>query len=341
MSDPKLISPLLDNFAMGDPITDHDGVRCCPAIKNETDEKFIVKIVSVPATAVQLDALLLSGAYSDKEAALAYYKTLAEDITNEAEVLNKLAQVEGFAQIDGFQIEAKDDGNGYDVYLLSRYQNTLRHLIRRNSVTHLHAVNLGLDLCAALSVSRRMGYMYVNLKPGNIYITENQGFVIGDIGFIKLKNLNYASLPDRYHSEYTAPEISDAYSSLNTTLDTYAVGMLLYKIFNDNKLPDHAEDLEAPAYADSEMAEIILKACAKKPEERWQDPVELGNALVGYMQRNGAHDTPIVPTEEATTGADETIEGRYEETANTAETIEQEDPEAAEVSAEPEPDVFY
>ena len=45
MSEPKLISPMLDNFAMGDPISDHHGVRCCPAMKNDSDEKYIVKII--------------------------------------------------------------------------------------------------------------------------------------------------------------------------------------------------------------------------------------------------------------------------------------------------------
>ena len=42
MSEPKLISPMLDNFAMGDPISDRDGVRCCPAMENGSDEKYIV-----------------------------------------------------------------------------------------------------------------------------------------------------------------------------------------------------------------------------------------------------------------------------------------------------------
>ena len=47
MSDPKLISPLLDGFAMGSPISDHDGVRCCPAMRKENEDKYIVKIISL------------------------------------------------------------------------------------------------------------------------------------------------------------------------------------------------------------------------------------------------------------------------------------------------------
>ena len=33
MSEPTLISPLLDGFTMGQPMGEHDGVSCCPAIR--------------------------------------------------------------------------------------------------------------------------------------------------------------------------------------------------------------------------------------------------------------------------------------------------------------------
>lgn len=300
MSEPKLISPMLDNFAMGDPISEHNGVRCCPAMENDSDNKYIVKIISTPASQTQLDALLLSGAYPDKDAAMLYFKTLADSIIEEALVLQKLSQLEGFLPFENWQVEPMEDANGYDVYLLSTYRKTLQRHFQRSPMTHLGALNLGLDLCAALAVCRRLGYLYVDLKPENVYLTADNEYRIGDLGFLKLDSLKYASLPDRYRSVYTAPEITDAYSALNTTLDVYAMGLILYQAFNDGALPAVSEEAEAgqfppPAYADYEMAEIILKACAQEPADRWQDPIEMGQALVSYMQRNGAHDTPIVP----------------------------------------------
>ena len=60
MSEPTLISPLLDGFTMGQPISEHDGVSCCPAIKEDTDNKYIIKIITIPATQTQFDALLLA-----------------------------------------------------------------------------------------------------------------------------------------------------------------------------------------------------------------------------------------------------------------------------------------
>ena len=46
MSIPKLISPMLDNFDMGGPISDHDGVRCCPAMRKNSDDKYIRSLFS-------------------------------------------------------------------------------------------------------------------------------------------------------------------------------------------------------------------------------------------------------------------------------------------------------
>lgn len=300
MSDPKLISPMLDNFDMGAPITDRMGIRCCPAMKKDADDKYIVKIISIPASRVQLDALLLTGAYADEASAQAYFKELSDTVAEEVRILNRLSQLEGFLPYEDTQTVPMDDQTGYDVYLLSTYKRSLEKHFRRSPMTHLGALNLGLDLCAALTVCRKSGYLYVDLKPGNIYLTADNSYSIGDLGFVDLNSLKYASLPDKYRSQYTAPEVQDAFSSLNTTIDIYAAGLILYQAFNDGVLPfcgetAPCEEFAPPAYADYEMSEIILKACAPDPADRWQDPVEMGQALVSYMQRNGANDTPIVP----------------------------------------------
>lgn len=300
MSEQKLISPLLDGFVMGDPMSNHDGVRCCPAMKENSDEKYIVKIISVPASQRQLDALLLTGAYQDAASATEYFKELADGIVQEAELLQQLAKLEGFLAYDGWQVVPMEDNKlGYEIYLIGSYKRSLEKHLRRNTMTHLGAVNLGLDLCAALSILRRAGYMYVDLKPANIYLSGEREFRIGDLGFAKLSSLKFSSLPSKYRSCYTPPELHDALATLNPTADIYAVGMILYQIYNNGVLPYEnqapAKALPAPMNADYEMAEIIQKAIDPNPRKRWQTPIEMGKALVSYMQRNTINDVPIVP----------------------------------------------
>ena len=298
MSEPTLISPLLDGFTMGQPMGEHDGVCCCPAIKE--DKKYIVKIITIPPSQTQLDALLLAGAYKDPADAMDYYRQVSEDVLKEAEFLKKLSQLDGFLSYEGWQLVPITRGRlGYQVYLVGSYKRSLEKYLRKNPVTHLEAINLGLDLCAALTVCRQAGSLYVALKPGNIFVSDKKQYRIGDLGFIPLDALSYTALPKKYQSRYTPPELFDPMEPLNLTADTYAVGMILYQLYNDGQLPHRdrppEEGLPSPVNADYELAEIILKALNPDPKARWSSPADLGKALAAYMQRNAVNDTPITP----------------------------------------------
>lgn len=300
MSDATLISPLLDGFAMGPPISEHSGIRCCPAIKENTDKKYIVKIISIPASQRQLDALLLAGAYRDASGAMDYYRGKGEDILKEAEMLKNLSRLEGFLSYEAWQMEPITRNRlGYEIYLVGSYKRSLEKHIRHHAITHLEAINLGLDMCNALTVSRQAGALYVNLKPSNIFLSDKKEYRIGDLGFIPLNELRFTALPDKYYSSYTPPELYDPMASLNLTADTYALGMILYQLYNDGNLPFRGkapeEMLPTPANADYEIAEIIAKAIHPDPEQRWTDPAEMGKALASYLQRNTVNDVPITP----------------------------------------------
>ena len=314
MSEPTLISPLLDGFTMGQPISEHDGVSCCPAIKEDTDKKYIVKIITIPATQTQMDALLLAGAYKDPADAMEYYRMVGEDVQKEAELLKQLSQQEGFLSYEGWQMAPITRKRlGYQVYLVGSYKRSLDKHLRRSPVTQLEAMNLGLDLCSALTACRKAGSLYVALKPSNIFVSDRKQYRIGDLGFISLDALSYTALPKKYQSPYTPPELFDPMAALNLTADTYAVGLILYQLYNDGQLPFRekapVEALPSPVNADYELAEIIMKAIDPDPAKRWDDPAESGKALASYMQRNAVNDVPIthvVPLESVAVAAPET-----------------------------------
>lgn len=354
MSEPRIISPLLDGFALGHSMSYHSGVNCYPAMRVDSDERYIIKTISIPASQTQLEALLLTGAYPSAEAARDYYKDLAKGILDEIGILEKLSQQRGFLPFAGHQTVPMEEGVGYEVYMVSHYRRSLERYLKRSPMTHLSAVNMGIDLCAALSVAREAGYLYVDLKPSNIYLGAEQEYHIGDLGFISMDSLKYASLPDRCRSAWTPPEITDAFAELNTTMDTYALGLVLYQVYNNGALPfdseesrrelmqamEKGEPMPAPAYADYEMAQIILKAIAHDPAERWADPSEMGHALIAYMQRNGANDVDIGPAsvrQEPVVSVEEPAEESSEEVSEETETVEPEFEEDGDLDFDEEP----
>lgn len=306
MADANNVSPLLDEFSLGSPYSSHNGIICCPAIHAVTKEKFILKQISIPESQTQVNAMLLTGACADKAAAQRYYADMTQGLVEEIHLLDRLSQTRGFAAFFSHQTTPKEGGEtGMDLWVLSPYRTTLTAYAKRNAMTHLNAVNLGIDLCAALTLCRKAGYLYQNLKPENIFVTPQRQFQLGDFGFLPLDHLTYATFPAKYRSPFAAPELFDDFGEMNGTIDLYALGMVLYLVYNGGQGPfaesqDEAEarrlkgdSLPPPAHADYEMAAIILKATAFHPADRWQSPEAMGHALVSYMQRNRVNDSVI------------------------------------------------
>lgn len=311
MSEPKLISPLLDGFAMGAPISSHHGVRCCPAMKQNSDSKYIIKIISVPTSQVQLDALLLTGVYKDPGEAMDYFMAQAEDIKKETEFLQTVSRLEGFLPYEGCQIVPMDDNQlGYHIYLLGSYKRSLDRHMRRSTMSPKDAIKLGLDMCCALAACRRAGHIYIALKPTNIYLSEDNEFRIGDLGFVSLESLKFSSLPEKFKSKYCPPEVNDPLQTLNETVDTYSLGLILLQICLGGKLPEIQDDLSftVPESLPENLSAVIRKALAPKVEDRWSNPAEMGKALAACIEDNTiAAAAPVDPSSTQVFSTEEVI----------------------------------
>ena len=310
MSDLKMISPLLDSMTVENETAGHNG-RTCYTVRNvTTGERFILKRMSVPASDNQVNALILSGAYSDEAAVNEYYSRVVEDIKAELAVGKKLAASGHFSGAIDYQVERKESGVGFEIYILYPLYIPLNDLIANGAMTNLRAINLGLDMCDAISACREAGYLFGNIKPENIYFLQSGKFVLGELGLVTLQDLKYACLPEEYIGRYSAPELSDITASPNTTVDLYSLGMVLFRIYNGSHGPFEDEEtsemmadklrltgkpIPTPIYADYELASIILRACAFRPEDRFQTPEEFKQTLMLYMQRNEVSDSLIVP----------------------------------------------
>lgn len=277
---------------------------------NKSDQFYVLKHISVPESQKQVEALIFTGAAANEEAAQEYYQQVVSDYQAELEQMVALANSPNLDCFRSYEIKPKEGGIGFDVFLMSEYRSTLERYLAEHSVSHAGAVNLALDLCTALQELRAAGLIHRDVTPANIYLNSQGRFMLGDLGIAKVEELKFCSMPEAMLSPYSAPELFDLMANVNETIDIYAVGLILYRIYNGNHAPFEDEkttakaadrmritgqELPAPMFADYEMAAILHKACAFQPEDRYQTPDALKEALVDYMKRNQAGDEPIIP----------------------------------------------
>ncbi len=310
MSDFRMVSPLLDGYTVDKTVMTQRDRTWYSVTHIATKEQFVLKHLSVPASDAQVRALILSGIYTNENDVLAYYTALVSDIKRELELGKKLSETECFAGPVDYQIVQKTDAIGYDIYILQSLQIPLNELISRNGMTHLRAINLGIDICDAIIACREAGYLFANLKPDNIFLLPSGKFMLGDLGLVPLKDLEYASISEEYIGPFSPPELFDISGIPNLTLDLYSLGMVLYRIYNGNHGPFEDENtdvtmadklrlsgkpLPTPIYADYELAGIITRACSYRIPSRYSSPEQLKEDLLHYLQRNQIPDSLIVP----------------------------------------------
>ncbi len=309
MSEMKTISPLLDGVTLQEKFSDLGRSECYDCVREDSGEALVLKHIPIPESDARTQALILTGAVADEAAANEYYRGLAEDLRAELDVLCAKPASGGVSAPIGYQIEPRE-GVGFDVWILMPRKTSLRSYLQENAITQLQALNLGLDLCDAMENLRRAGYSYLNLKPENVFVDSRKHFTIGDLGLMPIKELEFSAVPEERVNEFSAPELSKLIPEPDQSSDQYSLGMLLFYVFNGNRLPYEDEKTDAkkalekrkkndilpsPQYADYELAEIISRACGLEPEERFGSLPELKQALTLYMQRNEVSDQLLVP----------------------------------------------
>lgn len=280
-----------ETLLVGQPIRERHGITCCPAIDEASGEQFYVKTIRIPASAVQASGLLLSGAYENAHQLQEYYQSIADELCDEAALLKKM-EGNGFLPFRDWSLSPVENGVGFQLELISnRYESIIN-----TQWTHRQALDMTIDVCNALSYCRSQGMLYADLKPENIFVDHQGSYCIGDLGFMSMASLQFSSLPEKYRSNYTAPEVADEYANVSANMDVYALGMILYSIYNEGLLPTGEQT--PPLHADYELWKIISVACHPDPSVRYEDPAQFGNAVFEYLQLFGTSDDLIGACEE-------------------------------------------
>lgn len=188
-----------------------------------------------------------------------------------------------------------DTGFGCDMLIRMELLTDLRREIRSGKVySEEDVINIGCDICRALILCHENNILHRDIKPENIFVNRNGNYKLGDFGVSRIISNAPMSMASTSIGtlEYAAPEQTSG--KYDKRVDIYSLGLVLYELSNQCHLPFANSfyirpnevnmrmagvSLPVPSGASKNLAAIILKACAFKPEDRYQTAQEFADAL--------------------------------------------------------------
>ena len=220
-----------------------------------------------------------------------------------------------------------DDGACYFVMEYLEGKNLAQAVRADGPMDPTRAIHIMVQACGALDEAHRGGIIHRDLKPENIFLTSQGGI----LDFPKVLDFGLAKVSERQMRpgsliltqegmvfgtpEFMSPEQARG-ETLDGRSDIYSLGVILYELLT-GKLPFDAgqpmeyiqKHIKVPPIPLSERApdkafppgleEVLMRALAKRPEERFASAAEMAEALSdvarGRADAAQAWSSPIPP----------------------------------------------
>jgi serine/threonine protein kinase len=213
--------------------------------------------------------------------------------------------------VDVFGFGQLPDGRSYLVMELLVGETLAERLEKAGALTLQEALPIADGILTGLRVAHEQGIIHRDLKPENVWLTppeegaRSPTVKLLDFGLAKLTGPAGASGRDSMMTRqgvplgtpaFMSPEQCRGVAAIDHRTDLYAVGVMLFLMVS-GKLPFTGESFidvmtqhltaEPPRLAErlglpAALDEVIRKALAKRPEDRWATVEELREALQGW-----------------------------------------------------------
>lgn len=255
-------------------------------------------------------------------------KTIRLDVENVEDLLNRLRrEAKSVGQLEHPNIVTLYDAGEVEglFYLAMQFikGETLQDRLQRQRWFTLREVgNLFSQICAGLDYAHRHGVIHRDIKPANIMITEEGVVKLTDFGIAKLAGTG-TTLTGLIvgTASYMSPEQAVG-KPLDGRSDIFSLGSILYELITGEKaFPGQntttvmykiVHEAPTPLAAlqpglDPAVEQMVQKALAKHPDQRFQTCSELAIALELYLNKAAAAipktslapDQPVVPLAQA------------------------------------------
>ena len=255
-----------------------------------------IKFISIPQDPYELESLRADGL--DLQATRAYLKRIVDDFVNEIRLLESFKGIQNIVSIEDYKVVEKADGLGWDIYIRMELLTPFSAYICDKKLTEREVIQLGCDICTALDICSRKNIIHRDIKPENIFVNSFGSFKLGDFDTARQMESLTGGLSQKGTYNYMAPEVVSG-EDYDVRVDVYSLGLVLYRLMNGNRLPFisekqllspserraaferrvRGEALPAPCEASPALAQVILKACAFDPRDRYASAAEMRRAL--------------------------------------------------------------
>lgn len=192
----------------------------------------------------------------------------------------------------------EQDGQPYLVYAYIKGETLAQMLKHSGSLPLAQAARLTAGILDGLAYAHQQGVMHLDIKPANVMVAESGQPMLLDFGIARhIEQLADSPAGLDGTPQYMAPERISAQGA-EFRSDIYSAGILLYEMVTGKHAIDGDsvcqtlnraahENVAAPSLHNSEidarLEEIILKAVARKAEDRFPDAAAMREALVNYL----------------------------------------------------------
>ncbi len=256
-----------------------------------------VKHISIPKDESEIRNLMDEGILESQDSSVRYYNKVLDSLVGEIDTMHQLQGYTNIVSYEDHKIIPKKSGVGYDLFLRMELLTPLTKRIREQ-MTVTDVIKLGCDIAEAISILNKFHMVHRDIKPQNIFVNNTGDYKLGDYGTARALNSEATAMSRKGTFNYMAPEIYNNQAA-DIRVDIYSLGIVLYRLLNGNRLPFlpttgevtnrmneeaqvrrlSGEDLPAPAYANENLANVVLKACAFDPKDRYQSAEEMKRDL--------------------------------------------------------------
>lgn len=267
-----------------------------------------IKIITIPSSQSELNSV--RSETTDEKSTREYFQNLVEECIQEVSTMEYFRGNSHVVSVEDFKVVEYLDVIGWDIYIRMEYLTSFIDYCTGKSLSEEEVVRLGIDLCKTLQYCRKLNIIHRDIKPENIFVSRFGDFKLGDFGIARELERSMSGLSKKGTFSYMAPEMYRG-EQYDSRVDIYSLGLVLYKLMNHNRLPflnlekqlityrdkENAlarrmsgETPPKPADAGTQFGEIILKACAYRPEQRYQEPEDFRRDM--ERLQNGTYEQP-------------------------------------------------